>query len=207
MWNPIYQSYPPEYIKKYYRHVEPETGRRYALGDLSGPGGKSKGNPFYEFLGIKKFWRYKENRLHELYTQNRIFLGKKAKVPTVKRYLDEMPDIMLQDLWDDLQSPQLTNHRSVTYPTQKPIRLLERIIEISTNPGNLILDPLCGSGTALVAAVNLDRNYLGIDINSEACKLARQRIQYAKRRSYVKLEKSSGIQKHVPNLSKKIIVH
>jgi len=187
--------------------VEPESGRRYALGDLSGPGGKSKGNPFYEFLGIKKYWRYNKQKIQELYSQSRISLGKRAKVPTIKRYLDEMPGIVLQDLWDDLQSTQLSNRRNITYPTQKPIRLLERIIEISTNPGNLVMDPFCGSGTALVAAMNLDRNYLGIDINAAACRLARQRMRINIRVNHANLGISSTIQGDNTQLCRKIVMH
>lgn len=62
------------------------------------------------------------------------------------------------------------------YPTQKPLLLLERIVMLASHKGDLILDPFCGSGTTLVAAKLLNRNYLGIDSSSEAVELARQRI-------------------------------
>jgi site-specific DNA-methyltransferase (adenine-specific) len=62
------------------------------------------------------------------------------------------------------------------YPTQKPILLLEKIIEIATDKGDLVLDPMCGSGTTLVAAALLDRHWIGIDIETSAIELARARL-------------------------------
>ena len=57
-WNPLYTEYSKDYVDQFYRHVEPETGRRYRLGDLTGPGGAAKGNPSYEVLGVTRYWRY-----------------------------------------------------------------------------------------------------------------------------------------------------
>lgn len=176
-WNPIYAPYPEEYIQKYYRHVEPETGRRYAHGDLSGPGGRSKGNPRFEFLGVTRYWRFSKENMEKLYKEGRIIQTKPGNVPLLKRYLDEMPGMMLQDIWDDVKSVQVTKKESVDYPTQKPIRLLERIIEISSNEKDIVLDGMCGCGTTLVAAKNLDRKYIGVDNNSQACKISRNRLK------------------------------
>lgn len=64
----------------------------------------------------------------------------------------------------------------IGYPTQKPILLLERIIELVTDPGDLVVDPFCGSGTALVAAKLLCRRAIGIDVSPEACALAKKRV-------------------------------
>ena len=176
-WNPIYQPYSEEYVKKTYRHVEPETHRQYALGDLTGPGGRSKGNPRYKFMGITRYWRYCEKSMMRLKKENKIYQGKPGNIPLLKRYLDEMPGTMLQDMWDDVKSVQISKKESVGYPTQKPERLLERIIQISSNPKDMVLDPFCGSGTTLLSALNLDRKFLGIDLNQEACKIARKRIK------------------------------
>jgi site-specific DNA-methyltransferase (adenine-specific) len=62
------------------------------------------------------------------------------------------------------------------YPTQKPLALLQRIIQASSNEGDLVLDPFCGSGTTLVAALALHRRALGVDANAEAVAIARERI-------------------------------
>jgi len=118
--------------------------------------------------------------MKRLQKENRISQSKPGNVPLLKRYLDEMPGIILQDVWDDVQSVQLSKKESVGYPTQKPERLLERIIQISSNEGDLVLDPMSGSGTTLVASQNLGRNFLGIDSNLEACKIAKRRIQNRK---------------------------
>ena len=179
-WNPMYQSYPQEYVEKYYRHIEEETGRRYALSDLSGPGGKTKGNPRYKFLGITRYWRFSKPNMQKLYKEDRIIQRRKGNVPVMKRYLDEMKGIMLQDVWDDIDSVQLTKKESIGYPTQKPIKLLERIIQISSNERDIVLDPMCGSGSALIASKNLRRKFIGIDKNSDACKISRNRLRIRK---------------------------
>ena len=188
-WNPIYEPYPEEYIKKYYKHIEYETGRLYAHGDLSGPGGRSKGNPKYKFLGVTRYWRYKKEKMIQLYNEGRIIQTKKGNVPVMKRYLDEMPGLMLQDIWADVKSVQVTKKESVGYPTQKPVKLLERIIEVSTNEKDVVLDPVCGSGTTLLAAKNLNRNYFGIDINQEACTIARNRLKSRRKKQIIQKKK------------------
>ena len=59
-WNTIYTEYDREYVEKFYRHQEPDSGRRYRLGDITGPGGGAKGNPIYEVMGVTRYWRYSE---------------------------------------------------------------------------------------------------------------------------------------------------
>jgi DNA modification methylase len=179
-WNPMYQAYSKDYLRRYYKYVEPGTGRVYALGDLSGPGGCSKSNPFYEFLGIKRYWRFTEQNMRRLHKEKRILQSKSGKVPKLKRYLDEMSGIVLQDVWDDIQSSQIKKEVPIVYPTQKPVRLIERIIEISSKPNDIVLDPFCGSGTTLNAARNLDRNYIGIDSQKEACSISKKRLKQNK---------------------------
>ena len=88
-----------------------------------------------------------------------------------------MPGIMLQDVWDDIKSVQITKNEDTGYSTQKPLKLLERIIQVSSNEKDLVLDAMCGSGTTLVASHNLDRKFIGIDANKEACQIARKRIK------------------------------
>ncbi len=84
--------------------------------------------------------------------------------------------VPLGDVWDIPYLNPKANER-VGYPTQKPILLLERIIELSTNTGDIVLDPFCGSGTSLVAAALSDRRFIGIDIASDACQLSRSRLE------------------------------
>ena len=143
-WNPIYTDYDPEYIERFYRYVEPETNRRYRLGDLTGPGGAAKGNPMYEVMGVTRYWRYSKERMRELIEAGRIVQRRTGAVPSYKRYLDEMPGVPLQDQWTDIRPVQSRSKERIGYPTQKPLALLERIIESSSDPGDIVLDPFCG---------------------------------------------------------------
>jgi len=175
--NMEFLPYDEEYTNAFYRHVEPGTGRLYTLGDLSGPMGAAKGNPYYEFMGITRYWRFSKERMQELYNQGRIVQTKKGTVPRYKRYLDEMPGVPLQDIWDDLQPIGSQAKERLGYPTQKPLSLLERIIKYSSNEGDIVLDPFCGCGTAVVAAQKLKRRWLGIDITHLAINLMRNRLK------------------------------
>ena len=84
--------------------------------------------------------------------------------------------VPLSDTWDIPYLNPKARERC-GYPTQKPLLLLERIVMLASNEGNLVLDPFCGSGTTLVAAKLLKRNYLGIDSSREAVELSRKRIE------------------------------
>ena len=96
-------SYDQQYIDQFYRHVEKGTGRRYRLGDLTGPGGAAKGNPEYEVMGVTRYWRYSRERMQQLIDEGRIVQTAPGRVPAYKRYLDEMPGKPLQDLWADIK--------------------------------------------------------------------------------------------------------
>ena len=175
--NMEFMPYKEDYTDSFYRHVEPDTGRRYRLGDLTGPGGAAKGNPHYEFLGVTRYWRYSKERMQQLYEQGRIIQSKQGSVPSYKRYLDEMPGVPLQDIWDDIFPVAAQANERLGYQTQKPQSLLERIIKYSTNEGDIVLDPFCGCGTAVVAAQKLNRKWIGIDVTHLAINLMRNRLK------------------------------
>ena len=94
-------------------------------------------------------------------------------------YLKEDRGAAMSSVWSDLPSFQKVNNTGeyLGYPTQKPVALLGRIIEASSNPGDLVLDPFCGCGTAADAAASLGRKYLGIDISGIAVRLMQQRLE------------------------------
>jgi DNA modification methylase len=95
-----------------------------------------------------------------------------------RQYLDEKPGMLIGDVWNDIYSYQ-TRTRSkdyVGYPTQKPLKLLERIILASSNEGDIIADFFCGSGTTLIAANNLGRDWIGVDNNPNAIELCDKRL-------------------------------
>ena len=175
-WNPQYLPYPDDFIARYYRHVEDKTGRRYALDNITGPGGSAKGNPQYEVMGVTRYWRYSTSEMQRLIDVGRIVQPRRGAVPRYKRYLDEMPGIPIQDIWTDIPPVNSQAKERTGYPTQKPLGLLERIIKASSNPGDLVLDPFCGCATALVAADRLQREWAGVDLSPLAIKLVNERI-------------------------------
>ena len=85
-----FAPYSKQYLDRFYRHVEPETGRRYRLSDLSAPGAGTRGHPRYEFLGVTRYWRYNETKMRALHAAGRIMQSAPGRVPAYKRYLDEM---------------------------------------------------------------------------------------------------------------------
>ena len=175
-WNPVYTEYDREYVENFYRFVEPGTGRKYRKDNLSGPGGAAKGNPQYEVMGVTRYWRYSKERMQELIRQGRIVQTKPGSVPAYKRYLDEMPGVPLQDLWTDIRPIGSQAAERLGYPTQKPVALLERIIQVSSSEGDTVLDPFCGCGTTIAAAQKLNRSWIGIDITHLAISLIRYRL-------------------------------
>ena len=180
-WNWLYTDYDEEYLRKFSRHVEPESGRRFFLGDITAPGGAdpAKRNPHYQFLGVTRYWRFSQERMQRMHDEGRIVQSAPGKVPRQKRYLDEMPGVALQNDWTDITSLHGVTGERLGYPTQKPLALLERIIAASSNEGDVVLDPFCGCGTAVHAAQKLGRQWIGIDITHLAISLIEKRLKDA----------------------------
>ena len=178
-FNQPFGEYSDEYIQKAYRYVEEGTGRRYRLVSMIGPGGAAKGNPRYEVMGVTRYWRYSEEKMQELIEAGLVVQTKPGRVPHRKYYLDEGKGVAIQSLWDDIGNLQASSAERLGYPTQKPEALLERIIEASSNEGDLVLDPFCGCGTAIAAAQKLGRRWIGIDITHLAITLIKHRLRDA----------------------------
>ncbi len=174
-WNPVYVPYGEDYLSSSYSNTDAD-GRRWKSSDLTGPGGAAKGNPSYEFLGITRYWRYSKENMEKLLAEGRIHQAKPGTVPRMKHYLDEMPGIAIQDVWADIRPLGAQADERLGYPTQKPLALLERIIQASSNPGDVVLDPFCGCGTAIAAAEKLGRKWIGIDITHLAIAAIRYRL-------------------------------
>jgi len=112
----------------------------------------------------------------EAFEQEGRLIYSRSGMPQYKRYLDEMPGVPLQDVWTDISPISATAAERLGYPTQKPVALLERIIEVSSKPGDRVLDPFCGCGTAIDAAQRLGRQWIGIDITYLAISLIKSRL-------------------------------
>jgi DNA modification methylase len=175
-FNTQFTQYDEDYVKNFYKYID-KDGRRYRLSDMTGPGGASKGNPSYEVLGITRYWRYSQKTMGELIAQGRVVQTAPGNVPQQKRYLDEMLGVPLQNIWIDIQPIQAQSTERLGYPTQKPLALLERIVAVSSNPGDIVLDPFCGCGTAVAAAQKLGRNWVGIDITHLSVALMQARLK------------------------------
>lgn len=100
-----------------------------------------------------------------------------GKIPQMKRYLDEQRGRPLSDVWTDISPLNSQAAERLGYPTQKPLALLERIIELTTEPGDVVLDPFCGCGTTVDAAQRLGRKWIGIDITYFAVDLIIKRLK------------------------------
>lgn len=122
----------------------------------------------------KNGWRFNEGRMKELEENNRLYFGKTIRE---KYYLEERlkKGKQVSNIWIDL--PPTPNNEMLGYPTQKPVALLERIINASSNAGDLVLDPFCGCGTTIAAAQKLGRNWIGIDITHLAIALQKYRLK------------------------------
>ena len=174
-WHRAYRPHDPEYVSKFYRHVEPETGRRYQLTSLINPN-KNRPNLTYEFLGVTRVWRWTQERMQRAYEEGRVVQSRPGTVPREKRYLDEMRGNPVDSIWDDIRPVQASAKERTGYPTQKPLALLERIVAASSNPGDLVLDPFAGCATACVAAEKLGRQWVGIDLSPKAVELVKMRL-------------------------------
>ncbi len=175
-FNGEYVPLDEEYIEKFYKYTDPD-GRRWKMDNLLGPGGAAKGNAHYEFLGVTRYWRHSRENMQALYEQGLIIQTKPGNVPMYKRYLDESKGVPVSTWWDDISLIRGWSGEKLGYPTQKPLALLERIIRISSNPNDIVLDAFCGCGTALVAAQNLGRQWIGIDISPTACRVMAKRLR------------------------------
>ncbi|MBI2979824.1 MAG: site-specific DNA-methyltransferase, partial [Chloroflexi bacterium] len=175
-WNPQYAEHDPKYVDSFYRYVETGTGRKYQLADLTNPN-IDRPNLTYEFLGINRVWRWTKERMQEAYEKGLVVQSKPGSVPRLKRYLDEQEGTPIDDLWEDIPPVQSQASERLGYATQKPEALLERIIQASSDEGDIVLDPFCGCGTAVVAAQRLNRKWIGIDITHLAIGLMKWRLK------------------------------
>jgi DNA modification methylase len=175
-FNFLFTPYTKEYIKDFYKHVEPETGRHYQLISMTGPGGAAKGNPSYEVMGVTRYWRYSKQKMQALIDAGLVVQTSEGAVPRRKQYLDEGKGVPIQSLWDDIPGLHSQAAERLGYPTQKPEALLERVIKAASNEGDVVLDPFCGCGTTINVAERLHRRWIGIDITHLAISLIKTRL-------------------------------
>ena len=206
LWNNQYLPLNEEYVRKFYRHSDERLAKfgRVRLSDLTGPGvteGES-GQPWRRAdpTSSGRHWSVPRTgdyakwiedniipgyrsiesihgRLDALDDHNMLMWPKRGTMPSIKRYLTSSHGEKANDVITDIKPVQSHAAERTGYPTQKPLALLERIIQASSKPGDLVLDPFCGCATACVAAERLGRRWIGIDVSEMAALLCIDRIE------------------------------
>jgi len=157
-----------------YSHRDPD-GRVYRLDNLTNPN-PDRPNLTYEFLGVSRVWRWTEDRMQAAYDAGLVVQTKPGAVPQLKRYLDEQRGRPLGDVWTDLPPLNSQAMERVGYDTQKPEALVARILELVSEPGDLVADFFLGSGTTAVVAEKLNRDWIGCDLGRFAIHTTRKRL-------------------------------
>ncbi|MBI4336600.1 MAG: site-specific DNA-methyltransferase, partial [Chloroflexi bacterium] len=170
----------PEYVAKHFGAVDPESGRRFEPITLTGAGVRhgESGKPWrgIDPTAVGRHWALPgaiidkldirgatmQEKLDALDALGMIYWPEKqGGTPRLKHYADELGRVALQDVWTDIRPISAQAKERLGYATQKPLALLERIISASSSPGEVVLDPLCGCGTAVHAAHKLGRRWVG----------------------------------------------
>ncbi len=163
--------YSEEYLKTHYQKVD-KDGRKFE--DQSCVPPRDQG-PIYEWKGIKRAWRYTKDKMEDFEKKGHLYYTSTG-MPRLKKYLDEMPGLPLQSVWTDISPINSQAIESTGYPTQKREALLERIINMGSESGDLVMDCFCGSGTTLAVAQKLGRKWIGCDINIGAIQTTTKRL-------------------------------
>lgn len=203
-WNPQRGPYDDTYVAAFFTHADAE-GRRWRRTDLTGPGLRHgpSGRPWkgYDPSARSRHWqppsyfydKYRDltggddlaqygflERLDRLEQAGLIHRpAKPGGMPQGKRWLQDAAGAPLQDVWDDVKVVHNLAGERQGYPTQKPLALLDRIILSSSEEGDVVLDPYCGSGTTLIAAQSRNRGWIGIDESPAAIATVRRRLKAA----------------------------
>lgn len=177
IYNKQYKEHDPERMKTHYNNIEEKTGRIYQLADFTQSG---QGEP--RRFGNKtipppkgKHWIWSQDKINEG-IKNELIIFTSGGRPRVKRYLDESEGSPIEDIWIDIPPMNSQSQERLDYPTQKPERLIERVINASSNKGDIVLDAFAGSGTTCAVAEKLNRRWIGIDCGKLAIYTVQKRM-------------------------------
>jgi adenine-specific DNA-methyltransferase len=176
VWNSQFKKHDEKYLMSHYTGADPD-GRRFRLDNATaageGPersfGGKTLRPP------PGTHWRWSQERINQLLAEGRIVFTSEGK-PSYKRYLDESQGALVGSIWTDIPPVNSQAIERLGFPTQKPEALMERIIKASSNPGDLVLDCFCGSGTTAAVAEKLGRRWIACDLSRFAIHTTRKRL-------------------------------
>ncbi|MFN0279927.1 MAG: DNA methyltransferase [Pyrinomonadaceae bacterium] len=172
--DPEYQKY----IKERFTQVD-ENGRRFQATSLVNPAYRP--NLIYEYKGYKPTkngWMITKEKMEQWDREGKIYFPKDPNGRLRRKsYADELKGMPVQNLWTDIPEINSQAQERLGYPTQKPVALLERIIQASSKEGDVVLDPFCGCGTTIAAAQKLNRQWIGIDVTHLAVGLMKLRLK------------------------------
>jgi site-specific DNA-methyltransferase (adenine-specific) len=179
IWNTQHTPYREGYYKSHYK-VDAD-GRYFRTVPLDAPK-HGEGSPglLYEWKGKlpaeTRTWAVVRGQMKRYETDGRLRYTRTG-TPTLMQYADEMPGVPLQNIWTDIPPVNPQARERIGWDTQKPLALLQRVITASSNPGDIVLDPFCGCGTALVASERLKRRWIGIDVTYLAISVMKSRLR------------------------------
>jgi adenine-specific DNA-methyltransferase len=170
IFNPIYFNYDEEYKKKSNVKFCDIHKKEYVTTAIynAQPDVNPRMNLRYVWNGFDKQWYVTKDKMEKLHNENRLEYNKDG-LPRIKRFLDEMEGIPLRDIWCDINNVQ--SGEKINYATQKPVKLVERIVQLYTNENDICLDIFAGSGTLGRACINKSRQYILFDINNKGKEL------------------------------------
>ena len=175
-WNQNFHAYGQEYVREKYNYTD-SSGRNFKSSDLTAA--KPGGDTSYDWRGKRppsgRYWAYSRENMESFEKQDRIHYTTTG-FPRLKHFLDEMPGVPLQNYWFDIPPINSQAAERIAYPTQKPEALIERVLSTSSNPGDLVADFFCGSGTTLAVAEKLGRKWIGCDLGRFAIHTSRKRL-------------------------------
>lgn len=195
-WNIQHTPYDAAYVRQHFSMSEEGTDRRFKSSDLTARGLRagSSGKPWRGFDPASKgnHWLTTIEKLDELDIAGRIYWPPSGGWPRLKHFLDEAPGVPLQSIWTDIPIINSQAEERSAYPTQKPEALLDRLVRVSSNPGDIVLDGFIGSGTTAVVAQKLGRRWIACDINKGAIQTTAKRLQGVIREQLGEAQETQG---------------
>lgn len=178
IWNPVFAQYQASYLDKHFRQSD-EQGS-YQLITCTAPGDRQGTRAHYEWRGQLpppgRHWAWKREQMEAFEQEGRLVHSSNG-VPRLKRYSHEGRGVAVQDVWLDINRLDSHSRERIGFETQKPTTLLERIVEASSNPGDVVLDPYVGSGTTAVVAERMKRSWVALDNSLMACAITLARVR------------------------------
>ena len=206
IWNTQYASYGDDYVESWFNKTD-DFGRKYGLVVCSAPGDRQGTKSHYDWKGLYpplgRHWAYTREYMEQLEEKGLVEYSKNG-VPYIRKYLDESLGIPVNDIWTDTGHIKSKSTENCNYPTQKPERLIERIIKASSNEGDLVFDCFMGSGTTQAVAMKLGRRFIGADINLGAVQITSKRLLGVAEELEQKKTSAKSLQLSIPKIPPKL---